>query len=166
MSGNRRTRAPHGAEQGITMDAETAYDKLNEHRRTFDTLPNVLIQDPARSCAYFVKAEDLTEYRCTPATWSRLDDSTVSFVIPDGEVIDEVPSFLRNPEINPSVLIRYSRGQAAYFLTFEDLQKFAVTQPTESLNTMDSISFIVPRGTELIEELPTLRRALLQSHTQ
>ncbi|MCL2581276.1 MAG: hypothetical protein FWE35_02350 [Streptosporangiales bacterium] len=148
------------------MTAETSYDKLNEHRRAFDVLPNVLIQDPARSCAYFIKSEELTEYRSTPATWSRLDDSTVSFVIPDGEVIDEVPSFLRNPEIDPSVLIRYSRGQASYFLRFEDLQKFEVSQPTESLDTTDSISFIVPRGTELIEELPTLRRALLQSHTQ
>lgn len=158
--------APNGAEQGNAMTAETSYDKLNEHRRTFDTLPNVLIQDPARSRAYFIRAEELAEYSTTPATWARLDDSTVSFVIPDGEVIDEVPSFLRNPEINPSVLIRYSRGQASYFLTFEDLQKFEVSQPADSLNTADSISFSVPRGTELIEELPTLRRALLQSHTQ
>jgi hypothetical protein len=148
------------------MTAETTYDKLNEHRRTFDTLPNVLIQDPARGIAYYIKAEDLAEFRTTAATWGRLDDSTVSFVIPDGEVIDEVPSFLRTPEIEPSVLIRYSRSQSSYFLTFEDLQKFSVTQPTETLNTTDSISFVVPRGTELIEELPTLRRALLQSHTQ
>jgi hypothetical protein len=148
------------------MTAETTYDKLNEHRRTFDTLPNVLIQDPARGIAYYIKAEDLAEFRTTPATWGRLDDSTVSFVISDGEVIDEVPSFLRTPEIEPSVLIRYSRNQSSYFLTFEDLKKFSVTQPTETLNTTDTISFIVPRGTELIEELPTLRRALLQSHTQ
>jgi hypothetical protein len=108
----------------------------------------------------------LAEFRTTPATWARLNDTTVSFVIPDGEVIDEVPSFLRAPEVEPSVLIRYSRSQSSYFLTFEDLQRFAVTQPTDSLNTADSISFIVPRGTELIEELPALRRALLQSHTQ
>jgi hypothetical protein len=148
------------------MTAETTYDKLNEHLRTFDTLPNVLIQDPARGIAYYIKAEDLAEFRTTAATWGRLDDSTVSFVIPDGEVIDEVPSFLRTPEIEPSVLIRYSRSQSSYFLTFEDLQKFSVTQPTETLNTADSISFVIPRGTELIEELPTLRRALLQSHTQ
>jgi len=148
------------------MTAETTYDKLNEHRRTFDTLPNILIQDPARGIAYYIKAEDLAEFRTTAATWGRLDDSTVSFVIPDGEVIDEVPSFLRTPEIEPSVLIRYSRSQSSYFLTFEDLGKFAVTQPTETLDTRDSISFIIPRGTELIEELPTLRRALLQSHTQ
>ncbi len=106
------------------------------------------------------------EFRTTPATWSLLNDSTVTFVIPDGEVIDEVPSFLRTPEVEPSVLIRYSRSQSSYFLTFEDLQRFVATQPTENLNTFDSISFVFPRGTELVEELPALRRALLQSHTQ
>lgn len=145
--------------------SDVTYDKLNEHRRTFDTLPNVLIQDPARGRAYYLRGEDLAEFRTTPETWAQLNDTTVSFVIPDGEVIDEVPSFLRTPEINPSALIRYSRGQSSYFLTFEDLQRFSVEQPTESLDTADSISFIVPRGTELIEELPSLRRALLQSHT-
>jgi len=148
------------------MTADATYDKLNEHRRIFDTLPNVLIQDPARERAYFIKAEDLAEFHTTPATWASLNDSTVSFVIPDGEIIDEVPSFLRTPEVEPSVLIRYQRGQSSFFLTFADLQKFSVTQPTESLDTADSISFVVPRGTELIEELPMLRRALLQSHTQ
>ncbi len=128
---------------------DATYDKLNEHRRVFDKLPDILIQDPVRGRAYFVKAEELVEFRTTPATWVRLNDTTVSFVIPDGEVIDEVPSFLRTPEAEPSVLIRYSRSQSSYFLTFEDLQRFAVTQPTESLNASDLISFIVPRGTEL-----------------
>lgn len=148
------------------MTTQVGYDKRDEHRRTFETLPNVLIQDPARECAYFLTAESLLKYRSTVETWSRVNDSTVSLVIPDGEVIDEVPSFLRNPELEPSVLIRYSREQSSFFLTFEELQQYKVNQPTESLNTSDSISFIIPRGTELIEELPTLRRALLQSHTQ
>lgn len=146
--------------------SDRTYGKLDEHRRIFAELPNVLIQDPARDRAYFIKSEELAEFRTTPATWSQLNDTTVTFVIPDGEVIDEVPSFLRTPEVEPSVLIRYSRSRSSYFLTFEDLQRFAVTQPTNSLNVDDSISFIVPRGTELIEEMPALRRALLQSHTQ
>lgn len=145
--------------------SDRTYDKLEEHRRIFDTLPNVLIQDPARGRVYFIKAEELAGFRTTPATWARLNDTTVSFVIPDGEMIDEVPSFLRVPEVEPSVLIRHSRSRSSYFLTFEDLQRFTVSQPTDSINTTDSISFIVPRGTELIEELPTLRRALLQTST-
>lgn len=146
--------------------SDVNYDKLNEHRRTFDTLPNILIQDPARYSAYYIHADELVEFQATPDTWAQLDDTTVTFAIPDGDVIDEVPSFLRAPELEPSVLIRHARGKRAYFLTFEDLQKFRVDQPTETLDVKDSISFIIPRGTELIEELPTLRRALLQSHTQ
>jgi hypothetical protein len=148
------------------VTTQVGYDKLNEHRRVFETLPNVLIQDPARSCAYFVTTENLLKFRSSAETWSRVNDTTVSLVIPDGEVIDEVPSFLRNPELEPSILIRYSRDQSSFFLTFEELQQYKVDQPVESLNTTDSISFIIPRGTELIEELPTLRRALLQAHTQ
>lgn len=147
------------------VTTQVGYDKANEHRRIFNELPHVLIQDPARACAYYISAKDLVHYRSTATTWSQVDDTTVSLAIPDGEVIDEVPSFLRNPEMHPSVLVRYSREQSSFFLTFEDLQRFKVDQPSEALDTADSISFIIPRGTELIEELPTLRRALLQSHT-
>jgi len=113
---------------GAMTTSDRTYDKLEEHRRIFDTLPNVLIQDPARGRAYYIKAEELAGFRTTPATWARLNDATVSFVIPDGEMIDEVPSFLRVPEVDPSVLIRYSRLRSSYFLTFEDLQRFAVSR--------------------------------------
>ncbi len=142
-----------------------AYDKSREHLRTFDTLPNVLVQDPVRHCAYYMQAADLAGFVANPDTWAQLDDTTVTFTIPDGEIIDEVPPALRTPELQPSVLIRYSRGKAAFFLTFEDLQQFRVDQPTEAFDP-GSISFIVPRGTELVEELPLIRRALLQSNTQ
>lgn len=142
-----------------------SYAKDEEHLRTFPALPNVLIQDPARGHAYYLPAVELDAFEATVDTWSRLDDSTVTFVIPDADLIDEVPPSLRTPELNPSVLIRYVRGQKSYFLNNEDLQGFKVTQPTEPFDP-ESISFILPRGTELIEELPMMRRALLQSGTQ
>jgi hypothetical protein len=145
--------------------SSAAYDKLNEHRRRFESLPTVLIQDPARVCAYCIGPDRLAAFATTPATWARLDDSTVTFVIPDGDVIDEVPSFLRVPELRPSVLIRYARGRVSFFLSNEELQSFRIEQPQASLGD-DTISFIIPKGTELIEELPALRRALLQSNTQ
>src|SRR5688572_17217267 len=92
-------------------------EKSEEFRRVFEELPEVLIQDPARQCAYDIKAEQLQRFEAGPEVWSKVDDSTVTFVIPNNELIDEVPPFLRAPELNPSVLIRYPRGQAAYFLT-------------------------------------------------
>ena len=141
------------------------YDKLNEFRREFTELPNVLLQDPARGCSYFVDASELKKYEASIDTWAKVDDSTVTFVIPDNELIDEVPPFLRNPELHPSVLIRYAKKQTSYFLSFDDLQKFKAPLPQV---TGDGawVSFIIPRGTELIEELPSMRRALLQSGTQ
>ncbi|MGH3568993.1 MAG: hypothetical protein ACRDRH_23805 [Pseudonocardia sp.] len=142
-----------------------AYDKSREHLRTFVALPNILVQDPQRGCAYYVQAEQLVRFAATSNTWGQLDDTTVTFVIPDGDIIDEVPPALRAPELRPSVLIRYSRGKTSFFLTFEDLQEFRIDQPTEAFDP-GSISFIIPRGTELIEELPLIRRALLQSNTQ
>jgi hypothetical protein len=151
--------------EGPVTVTDTTYDKLQEHRRQFDALPNVLIHDPARAIAYYLPSEELGGFEATPDTWAKLDDTTVAFVIPDGEIVDEVPSFLRAPELRPSVLIRYSRGQSAYFLSFEDLQRYTIEDPPP-LDTATSISFVIPKGTELIEELPALRRALLQSHTQ
>lgn len=145
--------------------SRTGYDKRQEHLRCFDALPNVLVQDPVRECAYYIPAHELAQYEATVDTWAQLDDSTVTFVIPDHELIDEVPPSLRAPELLPSVLIRYNRAKKAYFLTHEELSRFKAEQPTEPVDE-DSISFIVPRGTELVEELPILRRALLQSNTQ
>lgn len=149
----------------IASVAGTGYDKAREHERRFVTLPNVLVQDPARGCAYWLTASDLEQYVASADTWASLNDSTVTFVIPDGDLVDEVPPSLRTPELKPSVLIRYVRGEKAYFLTHEQLQQFRVEQPSEPFDP-GSISFILPRGTELIEELPLMRRALLQSGTQ
>jgi len=149
----------------MDLQQATNLDTSVEFRRIFELLPNVLIQDPARQCAYYIDAVQLQAFQATVETWSKLDDKTVTFIIPGDDLIDEVPPFLRTPELNPTILIRYPRGKASYFLTFEDLQAFKIPQPEQSLDPQ-CISFIIPLGTELIEELPSLRRALLQSNTQ
>jgi len=148
-----------------TINVGPRFKKADEYRRVFSSLPNVLIQDPARACAYYVMASNLTGHEVSPETWAKVNDGTVTFVIPNGELIDEVPPYLRNPELQPSVLIRFGQGQSSYFLTFDELQAYRLPQP-ECAPSEEQISFIIPRGTELIEELPALRRALLQSNTQ
>lgn len=150
---------------GGVINAGPRFKTAEDYRRIFDHVPNVLIQDPGRGCAYYVKAEDLYRHEVTPETWAKLDDSTVTFVIPNGDLVDEIPAYLRNPELNPSALIRFGQGEVAFFLSFDDLQAYKIAQPEGSLDD-DQISFIIPQGTELIEELPALRRALLQSNTQ
>ena len=149
----------------LGISAGPRFKKADEFRRIFATLPNVLIQDPARGCAYYIPAKELGAFEATPETWGRIDDSTVTFVIPNGGLVDEVPPYLRNPELHPSVLIRFGQYEGSYFLSFDELQRFRTAQPRESLDD-NQISFIVPAGTELIEELPALRRAMLQSNTQ
>jgi len=147
------------------INAGPRFKKAEEYRRVFVEVPNVLIQDPARRCAYYIEASELQKHEVTAETWAKLDDSTVTFVIPNGDLMDEIPSYLRNPELNPSVLIRFGQGQSAFYLGFEELQAYQIAQPEASFDD-EQISFIIPRGTELIEELPALRRALLQSNTQ
>ncbi len=153
----------HTSHAGI--NAGPRFKKADEYRRVFDKVPSVLIQDPARLCAYYIEAAQLQKYEVTPSTWAKLDDGTVTFVIPNGDLVDEIPAYLRNPELNPSVLIRFGQGQTAFYLSFDQLQAHKIAQPDSSFDD-EQVSFIIPRGTELIEELPTLRRALLQSNTQ
>ena len=147
------------------INAGPRFKKAEEYRRVFDQVPSVLIQDPARECAYYVGSTELQKHEVTPETWAKLNDSTVTFVIPNGDLVDEIPAYLRNPELNPTVLIRFGQGKSAFFLSFEDLQAYKISQPESSFDP-EQISFVIPRGTELIEELPNLRRALLQSNTQ
>lgn len=147
------------------MPTPTPLPKVQEFRKVFETLPNVLIQDPVRGCAYYLPCEALEQFRTSPETWLHLDESTVAFTIPDGEEVDEVPPFLRDSGLKPSVHLRYSRGKTAYLIPFEALQGFRIDQPTKMTEDNNSISFILPRSMEMVEELPGLTRALLQAGT-
>ena len=147
------------------INAGPRFKSAEDFRRIFTEIPSVLIQDPARECAYSITASQLQEHEVKPETWARLDDSTVTFVIPNGDLVDEIPAYLRNPELDPSVLVRFGQGKNAFFLSFDELQQYKIAQPDSSFDD-EQVSFIIPRGTELIEELPALRRALLQSNTQ
>lgn len=142
----------------------SALAKEQEFRKVFETLPNVLIQDPVRGCAYAILADELEEYRTDADSWSNLDEATVTFTIPDGETIDEVPPFMRDPTLKPSVLLRYPTGKASYFIPFDALQEHQTDQPVLRSDG-NNISFVLPRSMEMVEELPGLTRAMLQSGT-
>ena len=146
------------------MPSSPALLKEQEFRRIYEVLPNVLIQDPMRGCAYAISAEEMEKYRTSADTWSRLNEATVSFTIPDDDAVDEVPPFLRDHGLTPSVLLRYPHGEASYFISFEALQAYRIDQPTQPADG-NNISFIMPRSMEMIEELSGLTRALLQSGT-
>ena len=127
----------------------------------FKTLPNILIQDPVKKVAYLIPVKDLKNFKVGRESWSKIDQTTVTFVIPDPEIIEVIPPFTCTPTDEPSILIQYPRGKSAYFVKFEQLQKFKIDQPKEKKGY--GISFILPVGIELIEELPAFMKPLLQS---
>ena len=133
--------------------------------KVFEELPEVLIQDPLAVCAYHVPAEELAKFRAGADVWAKVGPGTVTFVLPSGDMIEEVPPFRQVAEEAPSVLIQFPRGEASYFLTAEDLLEYRIPQPQEYWEGFTGVSFVIPRSTELIEQLPALRRAALQSST-
>jgi hypothetical protein len=116
--------------------------------------PSIVIQGPVRNRVYRIGPAELARFRTSVWTWSRLDDSTVTFVIPEeSQVVEVVPPFLRDSTLLPSMLIRDCRRKVSYFLTFADIQEFE----TDSLDTgvRNTVEFVITRGTELIDELPS-----------
>lgn len=68
---------------------------------------------------------------------------------------------MREPGTEPAIHVQDPARQAAYFLTTDQLAEFRVDKGPDEVES--GISFIVPVGLELIEELPALMRGLLQS---
>ena len=134
-------------------------------KKTFSTLPDILIQDPLHECAYHIPAARLADYHTGPDVWAQLTSDAVVFVIPGADEIEEVPPFFASSGNEPSVLVQFPAGSSSYLLSWEDLQTFQIEQPTEYWEGFDGVSFVLPRGMELIEQLPAVRRAMLQSGT-
>jgi hypothetical protein len=148
----------------MTMAARSVV-KETVFKKTFATLPEILIQDPIHECSYHIPAARLSEYRTGPDAWTQLTPETVTFVIPGTEAIEEVPPFVASADNEPSVLIQFPTDQSSYLLSWDELQQFQIDQPTEYWDGFEGVSFVMPRGMELIEQLPALRRAALQSGT-
>jgi len=140
-------------------------DKANEFRRTFRNLPDVLIQDPVRDCAYLVPAEAMSEHVLDARRLQRIAPDTVTFSIPDGDILESVPPFLRSgsSDAPSSILIQYRHGATAYLLEWDALQQYRIEQPTE--HPVGAISFILPVALEMIEQLSLRGMADLQSGT-
>jgi hypothetical protein len=139
--------------------------KESVFKKAFSSLPDILIQDPIHECAYLIPSERLREFETGPDMWTRLTPDTVTFVIPGIDAIEEIPPFSAAPENQPSVLIQFPVDQSSYLLPWDEMQAFQIAQPTEYADNFEGVSFVLPRGMELIEQLPAVRRAMLQSGT-
>lgn len=133
--------------------------------RVFEDIPDVLIQDPARGCAYHIPRDRLESFTAGPDIWAKVGPGTVTFAIPSGDVLEDVPPFMQNADIEPSVLIQFPKQQKSFFLEYAELVSFKIPQPDRYPDGFEGISFVIPRGLEFIEQLPAVRRATLQSGT-
>lgn len=104
--------------------------------------PNILIEDAARNSAYYIPAEEMDAFKAGARTWVQVSANTVAFNIPSDET-DSVPPYTQNLDANPSVLIRFSAGKAAYFLTNDQLQNFKIPPGTPSGDEV--VRFVIPR---------------------
>jgi len=125
--------------------------------------PTVLIQDVLNGRSYLLDGDDLEKYVMTKDKLSEIGYDTVTFVIPEeNKLLDLTPPFTQIPSNNPSVIIQHHSQKKAYFITSNQLINHLIPQP-ESLGDGYDFSFILPHGTELIEELPEMMKGLLQS---
>ena len=142
----------------------TTLSKSTEHKRVFAALPAVLIQNPSKSCAYFLEASELARFQVNASDLVGMKPGTVTFSICGEELVDEVPPFNQDPGSTPDVLVRYLEDRTAYLIPASELAKFEIDQPEFSFGD-HYVSFIMPSGMELVEEIPFLKRGMLQSNT-
>lgn len=130
----------------------------------FEKTPTVLIQDPTRALDYIVTGEQLLEkYPVDATTWESFPDNTVTFRIPTGgDLFEDIPPYVRDADTRPSVLIQDPARENAFFISSEDLDQYAV-DPSTVTSESYGISFIMPIGMELIEELPEVMKGPLQA---
>ena len=125
-------------------------------------LPDVLIQDPYNDRAFMLRASDLGKYTNTAHSWSSIGPNTVTFVIPDEDGLEEIPPFSQSATESPDVLIQWPKGRMSFHIEYRELENYEI--PLEDSKAAGyGISFVIPRGTELIDSLPALRAAILQS---
>lgn len=120
-------------------------------------LPNVLILDPIRESTYYIPASELMKFRAAFDTPDIPGGDTVTFYIQQEHTFEVTQPFCSPDATNPSVLIQNRRDNASYFLSHESLQPFRVELPF-ALPNESSISFTIPIGGEIIQELSTIRR--------
>jgi len=130
--------------------------------RNYETMPDVLIQHVAKGRTYYIPATEIAAFKADRTIWQNLGPDTVVFSVPDTEFIEAVPPFLRIPKETPSILIQHARGKASYFVSSEQLSKYDVTGKEVNIDP-ERVSFSVPFGTELVEKMPEVVQAMLQS---
>lgn len=124
-------------------------------------LPSVLIQDPRMGHAYVISSQELRAFELTADAFAKIDDSVITFIIPDDDLIEVTPAFNVSGTKTPTVIIQALALDKSFLLSYEQLQLFKVAQPNDYGGY--GISFVIPAGNEFLEDLSPLQAAMLQS---
>ncbi len=125
------------------------------------TLPSVLIQDPRANKAYVIGADSLAQFEMTTDKLVYVDEGVITFSIPEDDMIEATPPFNVTGSETPAIIVQHQASDKSYFLTYHDLQAFAVEQPSDYGGY--GISFVIPSGNEFLEDLSPAQFAMLQS---
>jgi len=135
---------------------------FKEQTEAFVELPDVLIQDSKNAISYFIPSAKLCSFEIKSIEQR---ENIITFSIPNGDLIDEVNDFPITNEIS-SVLINDPRRNIQYLITNEELKRFEIKTFEEMSQIVDNcLSFIIPTGDELIEDVPNLSPSMLQNST-
>lgn len=118
----------------------------------------ICIQDPALSVTYLLDEADLGGFTADPDDYAATAD--VLFVIPSGELLQELPSSRLSDSSTPSIQIVDPDGNRSWLIPFEGLQRFRV--PVPPTDGDDIAWFAMPTARELIAAVPVFRKALVQ----
>ena len=124
-------------------------------------IDTVLIQDPRAGRAYLLSLSDISRYEMSPDNLTSIDEGVVIFSIPTDILVETTPPFNATGAERPAILIQHEAAGKSYLLQYDALQSYAIDQPTDPGGY--DVSFIIPRGNELLDKLQPLPLALLQS---
>ena len=127
----------------------------------FKQMPSVLIQNPAVAETYLIPADAFSQFKMTPDRLSLVDDGVVTFTIPDDEFVEVTPPFNSTHSPNPWVMVQFLATRESFLLSPADLRAYSVDQPNDYGGY--GISFAIPSGNEMIEDLTPVMYAKLQS---
>ena len=142
----------------MTAKNSIEYTRLD----SYSEIPDVLIQSPATNSAYLVPADELARFEVAATDWQKMSLNTVTFTLPEAGLIEKVPPFKQANDEFPDVLIQWHSARKSFLILADQLAKYEVPVGRERGEGYD-VSFIIPRGTELIELLPSLQGSMLQS---
>jgi hypothetical protein len=118
----------------------------------------ICIQDPVSVATYLVDDADLAPFVTDPDDYGTAID--MLFVIPSGQLVQELPASRLSESMTPSIQITDPAGNRSWVIPFEKLQGFRV--PVPPVDSDDVVWFAMPTARDLIAAVPVFRKALVQ----